>query len=153
MLSLFNQNTIIAGVGNPFRRDDGFGCEVIRLLRLENNHNFVLVDCGTDGLALLDRISGYAQVVIIDAVRMRELSGVIKVFSTTEAKVKIKSDVLSTHGLGLAEMLKLIEVLDIKANIKIIGIQPKDIGFGEGFSDEVKNQIPQVLNLIKQIVL
>jgi hydrogenase maturation protease len=81
---------------------------------------------------------------------MLEAPGVIKLFTPAEAKIKIKSDVLSTHGFGIAEMLKLAKKLSIKTEIKIIGIQPKDINFGEGMSEEIKNKIPQILELIKK---
>lgn len=144
---------LVMGVGNTFRLDDGIGCEIIKILRLENISNAVFIDGGTDGLSLLDQISEYSRVIIIDAVKMQEQPGVIKVFTPDEAKIKIKNDVLSTHGFGLAEVLRLVEKLNIKSNIIIIGIQPKDIGFGEGLSDELKNQIPKILELIKNMLL
>jgi hydrogenase maturation protease len=141
---------LVIGVGNPFRHDDGIGSEIIKILQLENNSNFVLIDGGTDSLALIDRLAEYKKAIIIDAVEMKKSPGAVKLFTPVEAKIKIKSDVLSTHGLGLAEMLKLIEQLNIKTEIKIIGVQPKDISFGEGLSNEVKSQIPQILHLIRQ---
>lgn len=141
---------LVIGVGNPFRGDDGIGPAIIKILKTENNPGFVLVDGGTDGLALLDQVAEYEKAIIIDAVEMLETPGVVKSFAPAEAKIKIKSDVLSTHGFGLAEMLKLVDELNIKTKIKIIGIQPKNIAFGEGLSDEIKNQIPQILKLIKQ---
>ena len=141
---------LVIGVGNPFRGDDGIGSAIIKILRTENSPDFVLVDGGTDGLALLDQLAEYKKAIIIDAVQMLEAPGVVRLFVPEEARIKIKSDVLSTHGFGLAEMLKLADELNIKTKIKIIGIQPKSIDFGEGLSDEIKNQIPQILKLIKQ---
>lgn len=141
---------LVVGVGNPYRSDDGIGAEIIKILQLENNPDFVLVDGGTDGLALFDKVVEYEQVIIIDAVQMLEAPGVVKQFSPAEARLKVKSDVLSTHGFGLADMLKLVEQFGIKSEIKIIGIQPKDVSFGEGLSDAVKKQIPHILQLIKQ---
>ncbi len=142
--------TLVIGVGNPFRGDDGIGSAIIKSLRAENSQDFVLVDGGTDGLALLDQLAEYEKAIIIDAVQMLEAPGVVKSFTPAEAKIKIKSDVLSTHGFGLAEMLKLADELNIKTKITIIGIQPKNIDFGEGLSDEIKTQIPQIIKLIKQ---
>ena len=90
---------LIIGVGNPFRSDDGIGPAIIKILQAENNPDFVLVDGGTDGLALLDQLAEYEKSIIIDAVQMLEAPGVVKSFTPAEAKIKIKSDVLSTHGL------------------------------------------------------
>ncbi|EKE01197.1 MAG: hypothetical protein ACD_21C00194G0001 [uncultured bacterium] len=160
---------LIIGVGNPLRHDDGIGPQIIKILRSmqegsspynrqQGNKNSNIVDCkdltlfdgGTDGLALLDQVAEYEKVIIIDAVQMLAPPGTVKSFTPAEAKINIKSDVLSTHGFGLADMLKLAEKLDIKTKISIIGIQPKDISFGEGLSNEVQTQIPLILDLIKQ---
>ncbi|CAL7962498.1 hydrogenase maturation protease [Gammaproteobacteria bacterium] len=145
-----NPKILVIGVGNPFRHDDGIGPAIIKILQAEDNQDFVLIDGGTDGLALLDQLTGYEEAIIVDAVQMMANPGIVKSFTPAEAKINIKSDVLSTHGLGLAEMLKLVEELNIKTKIRIIGIQPKDISFGEGLSDKIKNQIPEILKLIKQ---
>ena len=42
----------------------------------------------------------------------------------------------------MAETLKLVDELNIKTKIKIIGIQPQNVDFGDGLSDEIKNQNP-----------
>jgi hydrogenase maturation protease len=148
---MINFKTFIAGVGNPYRHDDGIGIEIIKILQQENNPQVVLFDGGTDGLSLIDQLVLYKKALIIDAVYMNENPGVIKVFTPKEARLKIKGDTLSTHGFGLAEVLKLAEKLGVKTAIKIIGIEPLDISFGEGLSKIVKEQIPRILSLIKSI--
>ena len=152
-MRIVQNKILVIGVGNPYRRDDGVGSKVIKILQQENNSDFVLLDGGTDGLALLDQLAQYERAVIIDAVQMLESPGVVKLFAPSEAKIKIKNDVLSTHGFGLAEMFKLVEQLNIKTDIKIIGVQPKDIDFGEELSEEVKKTIPQIIEIIKKLVL
>lgn len=148
--NFMDHKILVIGIGNPFRHDDGIGPAIIKILQTENNPNFDLFDGGTDGLALLDKIAEYEKAIIIDAVQILEAPGIVRSFTPTEAKIKVKSDVLSTHGFGLAEVLKLMEELNIKTKIKIIGIQPKNINFGEGLSDEIKDQIPQILKLIRE---
>jgi hydrogenase maturation protease len=141
--------TLIAGVGNHYRGDDGIGIEIIKILREEENPNIVLFDGGTDGLSLFDQLSLYERAIIIDAVFMGEAPGTIKLFTPSEAKLHIQSDALSTHGFGLAEVLKLAEEFAIKTEIKIIGIQPESVDFGAVLSEVVKSKIPQILSLIK----
>jgi len=145
------KKVLISSVGNPYRRDDGVGIEVIKILESENKDpNVALFDAGTDGLSLLDQLSLYEKAVIIDAVSMNEPPGEVKLFFPEEAKIKITRDALSTHGFGLAEVLKLADELNIKTEIKIVGIEPEDIGFGEGLSDVVRDKIPFILDLIKK---
>lgn len=146
--SQLTNKKIIIGVGNPFRRDDGIGIAVIEQLRLQKSTAFDIYDGGTDGLALLDVVGQYSEAIIIDAVNMGADPGCVKVFVPAEALIQIKNEALSTHGFGLAEMLKFCELLNIHTNIRIIGIQPKDIDFGEGLSDEVRAAIPTILSLI-----
>lgn len=141
---------LVVGVGNPYRCDDGIGPEIIKILKVTPDECFVLIDCGNDSLILLDQIMEYEWAIIIDAVQMLESPGTVKLFTLTEAKLKITSDGLSTHGFGLAEMLELVERLGIKTKIKIIGVQPKHIGFGENLSAEVQQKIPEILHLIEQ---
>ena len=72
-------------------------------------------------------LSDYKYAIIVDAVCMSESPGTIKIFTPNEIKDKFKTDALSTHGFGLAEMFKLIKQLKIKTQIKIVGIEPKNI--------------------------
>ena len=60
---------LVVAVGNPQMGDDGFGLAVLERLRAEGvPPDVVLVDAGTDLLALLDDLAGYARVVVVDAV-------------------------------------------------------------------------------------
>jgi hydrogenase maturation protease len=143
--------TLILGVGNPFRRDDGFGPAVIARLQTDESMRGVdLLDGGTDGFALMDYMQGYTRVLVVDAVNMGSAPGEIKLFSPREARLSITADALSTHGFGLAEVIALMERLDVHINLQILGIQAKDVTFGEGLSPEIERKIDDVLTLIKQ---
>jgi hydrogenase maturation protease len=142
---------LILGVGNPYRRDDGIGPAVIGRLKSENNlERIELLDGGIDGLSLIDYIEGYEKVLVVDAVDMGMAPGEVRMFSPEEAKLTIKADALSTHGFGLAEVIALMEKLEMKTDMHIIGIQAKDVTFGEGMSPEVSSKLEEVLKLIKE---
>lgn len=136
--------TIIIGVGNTLRRDDGIGPIIIKELEKLNLTNVDLLDGGTDGLTLLDYLPNYSQAIIIDAVNMGLPPATVKVFTPEEVRVNIKSDALSTHGFGLAEVITLKEQLDIKTKLIIVGIEPVDISFGENLSAEIQAKIPEI---------
>lgn len=150
---MHSQKIIVVGVGNPLRHDDGIGPEIIRHLSCNSSmccakNKVDFFDAGTDALILIDAIERYNHAVIIDAVEMNAIPGTVKLFSPHEAKIKIKNDVLSTHGFGLAEVLKLFELLEISTKIKIIGIQPKDISQGLGLTEIIREKIPEILEII-----
>jgi hydrogenase maturation protease len=144
--------TLILGVGNTWRRDDGVGIEAIKLLRQENLPNVDLIDGGIDGLSLIDTIKQYQQAIIIDAVNMQLTVGSVQLFTSQEAKIKIKNDALSTHGFGLAEVIGLLEKLGCNTEIKIIGIQPQDVSFGEGLTEPVKASLLEIVKLCRSIL-
>lgn len=142
---------LVLGIGNPFRRDDGIGPAVIGRLKSENGLEEIdLLDGGTDGLSLIEYIKGYGKVLIVDAVDMGVAPGEVRVFSPGEAKLTIKADALSTHGFGLAEVISLMETLEITSDLHIIGIQAKDVTFGEEMSPEVSSKIEEILELVKE---
>jgi hydrogenase maturation protease len=143
--------TLVLGIGNPYRRDDGIGPAVINRLQSENGLEGIdLLDGGTDGLSLIDYMKGYEKVIVVDAVNMGMASGEVRVFSPEEAKLTIKADALSTHGFGLAEVIALMEKLEMNTDMRIIGIQAKDVSFGEGMSPEVSSKIEEILKLVKE---
>jgi hydrogenase maturation protease len=62
---------LIAGVGNTFMRDDGFGAEVVRVLKeREPEPGVTIEDFGTGGLDLAyELIRGYDALLLLDASR------------------------------------------------------------------------------------
>ncbi len=147
---------LILGVGNPLRRDDGIGPEIIRLLsekREPVNPGYDLVDGGTDGLGLIEYFRMYKKVILIDAVEMGLAPGTVKAFTPDEALFHINTDSLSTHGFGIPELIKLARELDVMPRLTIVGIQPEDTQFGEGLSHSVQSAIEKTLGIIRKKVL
>jgi hydrogenase maturation protease len=146
-------STLVLGVGNPFRRDDGIGPAVIARLQSDEGLKGVdVLDGGIDGLALMDYMQGYQKVLIVDAVNMGAHPGEFRLFSPQEAALSITADALSTHGFGVAELIALMNKLDMQVDMRILGIQAKDVTFGEGFSPEISARLDDILELVKKEV-
>jgi len=146
-------STLVLGVGNPFRRDDGVGPAVIARLQSDERLKGVdVLDGGIDGLALMDYMQGYQKVLIVDAVNMGANPGEFRLFSPQEATLSITADALSTHGFGVAEVIALMDKLDIQVDMRILGIQAKDVTFGEGFSPEISARLDDILELVRKEV-
>ncbi|MBU0581177.1 MAG: hydrogenase maturation protease [Candidatus Margulisbacteria bacterium] len=144
-----NKKVLVLGVGNALRRDDGVGPEVIKFLQDEKSDKTDFLDGGTDGLSLLDVLKEYKKAILIDAVDMKMVPGEVRIFTPEEAKLKIKTESLSTHGIGLAEVIGLMQQLEIKTELKIIGVQPENIDFGEGLSETVLSKLPEIIKIVK----
>jgi len=151
------KGTLILGAGNSLRRDDGLGPELIRLLSekrdsYELSADVDLIDGGTDGLGLIEYLKDYKKVIIIDAVEMGLSPGTIKIFTPDEAILKIDRDSLSTHGFGIAELIKLAKKLDINPELVIAGVQPEDISYGEKLSDSVASVLNKLMAVVLKII-
>ena len=56
----------------------------------------------------------------------------------------------SLHDINLKEVFELIRALKIEKDLKIIGINPKEIDYGEKLSPQIENKIPQIISMIKK---
>jgi hydrogenase maturation protease len=145
----------VIAVGNAFCGDDGVGAAVLaQLADGVGAPGFDLVDLGTDALALIDQLEPCVSCVVVDAARMGRQPGEVVAFRPEEARLRIRSDGLSLHGLGLAEALALADRLGRRpARLLVIGVEPAQVEIGHGLSDVVAAAVPRVVSLIKAEVL
>ena len=144
----------VIAVGNAFCGDDGVGAAVLAELAGMLPATVGLVDLGTDALALVDELDPGTPCLVIDAARMGREPGAVVVFRPEDTRFRIRSDGLSLHGLGLVEAFALAERLGrMPRDLKVIGVEPAQVGLGTGLSDAVAAAVPRVVNLIKAEVL
>ncbi len=68
-----DMKTLILGIGNTALTDDGVGCKVAQRLekRLRGRSSITVKETAVSGLSLLDEITGYERLIIIDAIQTR----------------------------------------------------------------------------------
>lgn len=141
--------TLVLGLGNPLRGDDGVGAAVIERLRdaADLPRGVDLVEGGTPGLEIVLMLEGHRRALVVDAADMGRQSGEWQRFRWDE--VALGSGDLHQlgviHAAGLAEALKLGEALGVlPAEVVIYGVQPLVIGWEPGLSAPVEAAIPGV---------
>ena len=144
----------IIGVGNSAAADDGVGPAVIEELSRSSLPDDVdAVSVGADALAVIEYLEEDADVIVVDAVRMAHRPGKVLTFPAEDAKVNIKADTFSLHGIGLAYALELAKRMKLPATVTIVGIEPETVDPGLPMSQAVADAIPEaaeaVLGLIK----
>lgn len=141
----------VFAVGNPYYGDDGVGSVVMRRIGEEDLFpGAELFDAHTDALSLVDRFAPGELNVVIDAADMGLEPGSVAAFRPHEVKLKIRSDHLSLHGFGLAEVFAMAETLGrLPDDVLIIGVQPEHLEFDGGLSDAVARAVPRVISLIQ----
>jgi len=144
---------LVLGLGNTLRGDDGAGAAVIEALdkRADVPADVRLVDGGTPGLETVLILQGCARVIIVDAAAMGLAPGAWARFNREDAKLRGTYGGLrgTLHGAGLAEALELGAALGIlPGEIIIYGIQPHDVDWSVGLSEEVRRVLPDVCSAI-----
>jgi hydrogenase maturation protease len=148
----------IIGFGNIFMGDDGIGVRIIEELQqkqiFEGNENIELIDGGTSGIDLIFMLKDAARAIIIDAVDAGQEIGQIVVFSPNEI-MEFKKKIFksySLHDIDLVEAFELVRKLNLTAEIKIIGIKPKNVGYSDKLSPEIEKSIPEIISKVKEEV-
>ncbi|MFC2053280.1 hydrogenase maturation protease [Chloroflexota bacterium] len=143
--------TVVIGFGNLLLKDEGVGIHIIQSFRemaLADNSKLVIMDGGTcpDILYLLPE--GVGKLIIVDAVKGGGMPGDIYRFTPNDFTFS-RMTITSVHQLGIAEGLRGLELLDANPKeVIIIGVEPKEVGWGLEISPELKEILPQVVDLL-----
>ena len=142
--------TLIIGVGNVFRGDDGVGVAVARRLRAQTPAEVTIIEASGEGAALMELWKGAARVVVIDATHSGSPAGTIHRFDARAEPLPSRFFHYSTHAFSVAEAVELGRALDVlPPRLVVYGIEGRSYAAGEGLSAEVEKAasdvIPRVL--------
>ena len=142
--------TLILGFGNPILTDDRVGIRVAQKIR-EENPNLEVIETSEAGMALIDYVAGYDQLVIIDSIKTEQgKPGEFYKLGLEDLKPAVYFS--SPHGIDIATAFKLGESLGYKMPkyISIYAVEIRDnTTFGEECTEEVEESIPLIA---KQII-
>jgi len=136
---------VILGVGNPLRRDDGFGSLLAK--RLKDRVAATVIDAQSAPENYLNRLIDESPntILILDAADFKGAPAQIKLLDPHQA---LSLNHFTTHNLPLNLLIEFIEH-SCQANIFFLALQPKSIDFGETLSSEVKQQV----NILEDLLL
>jgi hydrogenase maturation protease len=145
-------HTLVAGVGNIFLGDDGFGCEVARRLAIARPTDAAVVDFGIRGVHLAFALSsGYDRAVIVDAVSRGGRPGTLYVIEPDrDAKSVALTD---AHGIDVDSVLAMAQRLGVVPRcIVIVGCEAGELGEGIGLSAAVASAVEPAIALIQSLL-
>ena len=146
--------TLILGLGNDILCDDGIGIHIANQLRDQLTHK-PDIDIKTTTLAgfnLLDILTGYDRVILIDAIKTNA-GKVGEIYQLTPDSFKTTPRLFSIHDIDFPTALELAKRLNIPmpTDIKIFAIQVQDTEtLSETCTPEVESVIPKVIELVFQ---
>jgi hydrogenase maturation protease len=137
-------NTVVIGIGNPYRRDDGVGPAVAAAISERALPGVRVLNGIEDPMRLLDAWSGTALALLIDAATAaRSTPGRIR--RVTAGDVASASGV-SSHSLNIAQAFALGQALGRVPNqLVVFTVEAADIGHGVGLTPKVAAAVPDVV--------
>jgi hydrogenase 3 maturation protease len=144
---LRDSSTVIVGMGNILKGDDGAGpiiCEQLKAAKISAG----LIDAGTVPENYIQRIIKKAPraLLIIDAIDFGAEAGTIKVFKPDQ----LNSHVISTHTLSPRLFVDIIR-RSIQVDVYFVGIQPEHTQLGQPISAAVRRAIEKLSGIIAEI--
>ncbi|HEY8298044.1 MAG TPA: hydrogenase maturation protease [Candidatus Baltobacteraceae bacterium] len=144
--------TLIAGVGNIFFGDDGFGVEVARRLALERlPHHVKVADYGIRGVHLaFELVSGYDRAIVIDAVPRGGQAGTLYVI---EPDLNALAPAPDSHSMELANVFAFMKRLEgPRPEITIVGCEPASAIERMELSEPVRRAIEPAVALVRSLL-
>jgi hydrogenase maturation protease len=146
---------LVAGIGNVFRGDDGFGCAVAQRLAGESWPDGVeVVDYGIRGLHLAyDLLEPWDALVVVDAVPDRGAVGSVDVVAVGPGDVR-GGPAVDAHGMDPATVFASLAALggSLPARTLVVGCQVADIGDGMGLSAPVAAAVDDAVVTVRAIL-
>tara|TARA_Y100000034_G_scaffold26979_4_gene32130 strand:+ start:1164 stop:1622 length:459 start_codon:yes stop_codon:yes gene_type:complete len=148
---------LIISLGNPIKSDDNIGNLVLDKLQdvlkknIENrkghDNNIVFIRAEISPENFFYQIAELKPdiIYIIDAVDFSGSVGEVKLF---EYENILTLPVTTTHTIPITMLSKFVSF----SKIKLIAVQPKEIGVGETLSEELQNKFDVVCGKVKTFV-
>ena len=142
--------TLIIGVGNRWRRDDGAGPAAAEALAALGLEEVRVLETGGEGADLLDLWQGAERVILIDAASGLPACTVHR-FDARQQHLPADLFGVSSHAFGVAQAVELGRALDcLPPCLTVYALAGCDFAHGQGLSPEAATA---ALALVAEIVL
>jgi hydrogenase maturation protease len=144
----------VAGIGNIFLGDDGFGPEVIRHVPEQLASPRVrVVDYGIRGMHLAyDLLDGCEALILVDALPNRGTPGTVHVFEADHETLTAQVG-LDAHAMDPAAVFASLAALGGTAPYTVvIGCEVDNVDEGMGLTGAVAAAVPDAVNAIEDVV-
>ncbi len=146
--------SLVAGIGNIFNSDDGFGVEVAqRLLGVDRPEGVHVEDYGIRGIHLaLELLEGYDLLVLVDAMaRPGEAPGTL--FLLEPSVDDIEGEALDAHRMDpLAVLAMVADLGGVIGEVLVVGCQPETLDEGIGLSSAVAAAVEPAVRMVEELL-
>lgn len=150
---------LIAGIGNIFLGDDGFGVEVVRRLANRSLSSDVRVmDFGIRGLDLAYALQeGYETTILIDAYPHGQAPGTVSVVEPDAQEIQeAPANLVDAHSMHPLNVLRMAGKMDGSLHrVLLVGCEPATLGGEEGcmgLSAPVEAAVEEAANATEALI-
>jgi hydrogenase maturation protease len=147
---------VVAGLGNEYRRDDGAGPLIAERAVTRAGRGSVVGPLA-DPLDLLGEWDDADLAVVVDAVHSGQMPGTLTTVELVDGPdggiPGGHRGASSTHGIGLAGVLRLARAVDrAPGRVVVVGIEGGDFSQGTGLSPEVQAAVPSAVRRVVDLI-
>jgi hydrogenase maturation protease len=146
---------LIAGIGNIFLGDDGFGPEVLRHVchRVTGSNGLRASDYGIGGMHLAyDLLEEWDALVLVDAVPNRGSPGTVHVFEADHGSPDSPVG-LDAHSMDPMTVFASLRALGGTApRTIVVGCEVVDVAHRMGLSEPVQAAVPEAVRAVESAV-
>lgn len=152
------KKVLIAGIGNIFHGDDGFGCKVARELQSRDLPAGVIVrDFGIRSHDLAYALTDGCDVtILVDATSQDGIPGTLYLIEPDFSAEKMSETPPDAHSMNPATVLQLAQSLGtVSGRLFLVGCEPKILENDDGelgMSETVQAAIPAAIEMIESLV-
>ena len=149
---------LIAGIGNIFMGDDGFGVEVVhRLLQADLPAEVRVIDFGIRGLDLAYALQdGYPTTILVDAFPHGQPPGTVSVVEPDLNEISAESTLVEPHSLNPVSVLNMAKSMNAPLKrVLLVGCEPESLGGDEGhmgLSATVEAAVVQAVTATRNLI-
>ncbi len=138
---------LVLGLGNLLMRDDGVGLTMLERLRerWSPDPRIEFVDGGTQGLALLGRITSREALLVLDAIELGAAPGTVHRIDEPFGVAPPRAT--SAHEANAGELLRAALLLgELPPHIVLVGIEPEDTRLNVGLTPRVAESVSEAVS-------
>lgn len=151
---------LVAGIGNVFMGDDGFGVTVVQCMaELPRREGVVLMDAGIRGIDLAYALTdGYDAAILVDAAPRGGAPGTLYVVEPlVSGAVSREATLLDAHDMDPVKVLAVARTLGKSVEtVRLVGCEPAELGTPEdpqlALSPPVRAAVLPAVRLVEELL-
>ncbi len=141
--------TVVVGIGNDHRGDDGAGLAAARLLKKLSLPEIEIIELDGEVTRVLDSLRERDSAILVDAVRSGTTPGTIHRFDASHEPLPGSANQRSTHGMSLSSLVELARAQgQFPKQIVVYGIEGESFDHGRDLSPCVEAAIGHLVDRI-----